>query len=257
MKIRFLGTGPSLGVPVPTCHCRTCSSNDPKDKRLRSSIYIETDDLGFIIDCGPDFRQQVLRYDIEHIDFLLLTHKHNDHIGGLDDVRPFNYQQKGVMKIYGNEETLEDVKSRFYYSFQENPYPGAPKFELIKVLKNHPFHISGIKVIPIEVLHGSMKVFGYRIGDFAYLTDVKFIAEDQIGLVKGVKILVINALRPDRKHKMHFDLADALEFIDLINPEQAFITHLSHKFPVYTKLQSLLPENKDIMFAYDGLELNF
>lgn len=255
MKIIFLGTGPSLGVPVPTCHCETCSSNNPKDKRLRSSVYVETQGLKFVIDCGPDFRQQVLRNDIEFIDFLLLTHKHNDHIGGLDDVRPFNYHQKGDMKIFGNKETLQDVKNRFYYSFQENPYPGAPKFNLTEVKKNLPFNILNLKIIPIQAYHGSMEVFGFRIGEFTYLTDVKYIEDDQIDLVKGTRYLVINALRPDRKHKMHFDLEDALKFIEFISPEQAFLTHLSHKFPPYDQLSGLVPDN--VMFAYDGLEIEF
>jgi len=253
----FLGTGPSLGVPVPTCKCETCSSTDPGDKRLRSSVYIETGSSKFVIDCGPDFRQQVLMNHIEGIDFILLTHKHNDHIGGLDDVRPFNYHQKGDMPVFGTNETLDDVVNRFYYSFEKRPYPGSPKFDLTEIEKGIPFEIKNTKILPVEVLHGTMPVMGYRIGDFTYITDAKYIPEDQIELVKGTKWLVINALHPSYKHKMHFDLEDALDFIDMINPEQAFITHLSHKFPPYKELQSLLPKDKDIMFAYDGLELNF
>ena len=255
MKLIFLGTGPSLGVPVPTCNCKTCSSLDPRDKRLRSSVYIEYDDYKFVIDCGPDFRQQVLMNNIDKIDFILLTHKHNDHIGGLDDVRPFNYHQKENMSIYGNKETLTDVKNRFYYSFEKRPYPGAPKFRLIEVERNTMFGYKEMNILPIEVFHGDMSVFGYRIRDFTYITDAKYIAQEQIDLIKGTKYLVINALRPSFKHKMHFDLEDALDFIKIIKPEKAFLTHLSHKFPPYQKLFSLVPDN--VMFAYDGLEIEF
>lgn len=255
MKLIFLGTGPSLGVPVPTCNCETCTSSDPRDKRLRSSVYIETENSKFIIDCGPDFRQQVLKYHIEKIDFILLTHKHNDHIGGMDDVRPFNYHQKEDMPIFGSNETLNDVVTRFYYSFEKRPYPGAPKFALKEIEKGVPFEVKNTKILPVEVLHGTMPVLGFRIGDFTYITDAKYIAPDQIELVKGTKWLVVNALRPSYKHKMHFDLEDALNFIDLIGPEQAFITHMSHKFPPYKKLSSLLPPH--VMFAYDGLEVIF
>jgi len=255
VKIIFLGTGPSLGVPVPTCHCETCSSKDSRDKRLRSSLYVDSGDVQFVIDCGPDFRQQVLRYNIENIDFILLTHKHNDHIGGIDDIRPFNYHQKENIKIFGSEETLKDVRTRFYYSFEERPYPGTPKIDLIEVEKGIPFEIKDIKIQPIEVFHGSMSVFGFRISKFTYITDAKYISEDQINLVKGTEYLVINALHPTYKHKMHFDLEDALEFIDKIKPKQAFITHMSHKFPPYEQTAKILPEN--VVLAYDGLTLEF
>lgn len=257
MKLKFLGTGPSLGIPVPTCHCRTCSSTDPRDKRLRSSVYIETENSNFVIDCSPDFRQQVLKNHIEVIDFILLTHKHNDHIGGLDDVRPFNYHQKEDMHIFGLKDTLKDVRSRFYYSFEKRPYPGAPKFVLKEIEKGKPFEIKNTEIMPIGVMHGAMPVLGFRIDDLTYITDAKYIPSDQIELVKGTKYLVVNALRPAYKHKMHFDLEDALAFVELINPEQAFITHLSHKFPPYDNLTSLLPQKSNVMFAYDGLEVNF
>lgn len=253
MKIVFLGTGPSLGVPIPTCDCDTCLSNDPRDKRLRSSIYIEYRDTNFIIDCGPDFRQQVLTNNVNRIDFLLLTHKHNDHVGGLDDVRPFNYLQKSDMPIIGNKETLSDVKKRFYYSFEKRPYPGAPKFELIEVDKGRGVTIRGIDILPIEVFHGEMSILGYRIGDFTYITDAKYIEADQLKLIEGSKYLVVNALMPAWKHKMHFDLEDALELIKIISPKKAWVTHLNHKFPRYKELNALIPEN--VQFAYDGLEV--
>lgn len=253
MKIVFLGTGPSLGVPIPTCDCSTCSSSDPKDKRLRSSIYIEHLENNFIIDCGPDFRQQVLSNSIGKIDFILLTHKHNDHVGGLDDVRPFNYIQKRDMPIFGNIDTLNDVKTRFYYSFEKRPYPGAPKFDLQQIEKSDIIEIGELSIIPIEVFHGSMSIFAYRIGDFTYITDAKYIADDQIELIKGTKYLVVNALMVNRKHKMHFDLEDAIELIDKINPQKAYLTHISHNFPRFKDIQEQLPKN--VYLAYDGLEL--
>lgn len=255
MKIVFLGSGPSLGVPVPTCDCITCKSIDPRDKRLRSSVYIKTKDIQFVIDCGPDFRQQVLINNITRVDFILLTHNHNDHVGGLDDVRPFNYIQEGKMPIYGSKETLEDIKRRFYYSFEKRPYPGAPGFELEEVKKGIGFKAGGIDILPIEVFHGNMSVFGYRIGDFTYITDAKYIEADQIELIKGTKYLVVNALMPNWKHKMHFDLEDALDLIKQINPKKAYLTHISHKFPPYAELKDLIPNN--VEFAYDGLEVIF
>jgi len=253
VKVVFLGTGPSLGVPVPTCNCETCTSKDSKDKRLRSSVYIEHNGKRFVIDCGPDFRQQVLTNKIEKIDFILLTHKHNDHVGGLDDVRPFNYIQKENMPIYGSSETLLDIKSRFYYSFEERPYPGAPKFDLIEVNKGIGFDIDAVNILPIEVLHGTMPILAYRIGDFTYITDAKFIADDQIELIKGTKILVVNALFIDRTHKIHFNLQEALDFIKVINPEKAYLTHVSHKFPPMKNTTGLLPDN--IQIAFDGMEI--
>ncbi len=255
MKIIFLGTGPSLGVPVPTCHCDTCSSKNSKDKRLRSSIYIEYRNKKFVIDCGPDFRQQVLSNSIEEIDFILLTHKHNDHVGGLDDVRPFNYIQRNNMPIYGSKDTLSDVKTRFYYSFEKRPYPGAPKFELIELEKGKSFDVDGLEIVPIEVLHGSMPILAYRIGDFTYVTDAKYIDDDQVKLIKGTKYLVVNSLLVNRSHSIHFNLREALDFIKRINPKKAYLTHLSHNFPPTEDIGGLLPEN--VQLAYDGLELVF
>ncbi len=255
MKVVFLGTGPSLGVPVPTCNCHTCTSGDRRDKRLRSSVYIEYKDKRFVIDCGPDFRQQVLVNKIEHIDFILLTHKHNDHVGGMDDVRPFNYIQKENIPIYGSRETLKDVKNRFYYSFEKRPYPGAPKFDLLEVEKGRMIDFGDMSIMPIEVLHGTMPILGYRIGDFTYITDAKFIEADQIELVFGTKYLVVNSLLYKGSHSIHFNLEEALDFIELINPEKAFLTHISHKFPPVKEMKGLLPKN--VQLAYDGMELLF
>ncbi|MBK7096724.1 MAG: MBL fold metallo-hydrolase [Saprospiraceae bacterium] len=251
MRVLFLGTGPSLGVPVPTCTCATCLSDDPRDKRLRSSIYITAVNTSFIIDCGPDFRQQALVHNLKKIDFVLVTHKHNDHIGGLDDVRPYNYSQGRVMKIYGNEDTIIDIKKRFYYSFEEKPYPGTPKFELIIVSED--IVIDGLKIEIINGFHGEMPVLGFRIGDFAYLTDFKYIEDSEIMKLAGIKILVINALLPVREHKLHFNLPEALQLAEKIKPEKVYLTHLSHRFAHFADSESRLPNN--VFLAYDGLEL--
>ena len=248
-----MGTGPSLGVPVPTCSCPTCSSDDPRDKRLRSSVYISVGDNDFIIDCGPDFRQQALKFGLRKIDFILITHKHNDHVAGLDDVRPFNYLQKRVMQIYGSNDAIQDIKSRFYYSFQKEPYPGAPKLELCEISQNRDFSINGIDFQTIEGLHGEMPVLGYRIGDLCYITDFKTISDEGLEKAKGSGTLVINALFPDRQHKLHFNLEEALAIADKIGPDKVYLTHVSHWFPPHEKSIELLPEN--VFMAWDGLEL--
>lgn len=253
MKVLFLGTGPSLGVPVPTCNCPTCSSGDPKDKRLRSSVYISTADVDFLIDCGPDFRQQALKYGIRKIDFILITHKHNDHIAGLDDLRPYNYLQKKVMNIYGSSDSIQDIRKRFYYSFDKEPYPGAPKLELFEIFENNDFSVNGVQFQTIEGMHGEMPVLGYRIDDFCYITDFKTISTSGLEKAKGSRILVINALFPDREYRLHFNLEEALSIANRIDPELVYLTHLSHWFPPYEKSMLLLPNN--VHMAWDGLEL--
>ncbi|MGE5354973.1 MAG: MBL fold metallo-hydrolase [Deltaproteobacteria bacterium] len=253
MKVLFLGTGPSLGVPVPTCTCPTCQSYDERDKRLRSSVYITHKEKSFIIDCGPDFRQQALKYNLNKIDFILITHKHNDHIGGIDDLRPFNYFQNKKMPIYANEDSITDIKKRFYYSFDEKPYPGAPKLELISTNGIECLEISNLKITIIEGLHGEMPVQGYRIGDFSYLTDFKYISDKQAEKLAGTRVLVINALLPMREHKLHFNMNEALDLADRIKPESVFLTHLSHRYFPYMQSQKMLPDN--VFLAFDGLTL--
>jgi phosphoribosyl 1,2-cyclic phosphate phosphodiesterase len=229
-------------------------SSDPKDKRLRSSIYITTDSTSFIIDCGPDFRQQALKFGLKKIDCILITHKHNDHIGGLDDVRPFNYFQNKVMRLYGSTDSLTDIKKRFYYSFDKTPYRGAPKFELIEINCNDEIDVNGNKIKIIEGSHGEMQVFGYRINDFSYLTDFKNISEKEIEKLTGTKILVVNALMPEKEHRLHYNLKEALELANRIKPSKVYLTHLSHHYDMYEFFSDTLPEN--VFMTYDGLELN-
>ncbi len=253
MKIYFLGTGTSQGIPVIGSHHSVCQSTNPKDKRLRVSVWISWDNHSYVIDCGPDFRQQMLRSNCQKVDGILYTHEHSDHTAGLDDIRPFNYKQ-GDVPIYAHQRVVENLKRRFDYIFEtENKYPGAPTVTPIEVKNNHPFKIGNKKAIPINVMHGKLQVFGYRIDDFAYLTDVKTIEAVEIEKLKGVKILVVNALR-DEPHDTHFNLQEALDFINLVQPEKAYLTHISHILGLHDEVQQKLPKN--VYLAYDNLEIN-
>lgn len=253
MKVYFLGTGTSQGIPVIGSHHPVCLSRDPKDKRLRVSIWIRWDDYSFVIDCGPDFRQQMLISDCQKVDAILYTHEHADHTAGLDDIRPFNFRQ-GEMPIYAHKRVIENLKKRFDYVFETiNKYPGAPSVLPIEIVNNVPFVLGNKTVIPINVYHGKLQVFGFRIDDFAYLTDVKTIEENEIEKLKGVKVLVINALR-EESHNTHFNLQEALDFINLVKPEQTYLTHISHVFGFHEEIQKKLPKN--VYLAYDNLEIN-
>ena len=214
MKVYFLGTGTSQGIPVIGSEDPVCKSANPKDKRLRVSIWIRWDDCSFVIDCGPDFRQQMLTSGCQKVEAILYTHEHADHTAGLDDIRPFNFRQ-GEMPLYAHKRVIENLKRRFDYVFETvNKYPGAPSVLPIEIVNNVPFTIANKKVIPINVYHGNLQVFGFRIDDFAYLTDVKTIEKEEAAKLKGVKVLVVNALR-EAPHDTHFNLKEALEFIDL------------------------------------------
>jgi phosphoribosyl 1,2-cyclic phosphate phosphodiesterase len=250
LKVYFLGTGTSQGIPVIGSKHPVCESTDSKDKRLRVSVWISWENHSFLIDCGPDFRQQMLTSNCEKVEAVLYTHEHSDHTAGLDDIRPFNFIQ-GEMPIYAHQRVLDNLRKRFEYIFEtENRYPGAPSVKAIEVKNNHPFSIGDKMAIPINVMHGDLQVFGYRIDDFAYLTDVKTIEESEISKLKNLKVLVVNALR-EEPHATHFNLQEALDFIALIQPESAYLTHISHVMGFHEDIQKKLPEN--VYLAYDNL----
>lgn len=251
MKITFLGTGTSQGIPVIGSKHPVCLSQDTKDKRLRVSVLIEWDEHIYVIDCGPDFRQQMLRANCEYIDGILFTHEHSDHVLGLDDIRPFYFRQ-GAISIYGHKRVLKSLKKRFNYIFKtENKYPGAPTV-ICNRIKNKPFPLNSLTVIPINGKHAELQVFGFRFGDFAYLTDMKTVKEKEIEKLYGLKVLVVNALRMDR-HYSHFNLEEALEFIEKVNPERAYLTHISHLLGFHEETQKILPKN--VFLAYDELQI--
>ena len=253
MQVYFLGTGTSQGIPVIGSNHSVCKSTDLKDKRLRVSVWITWDDTSIVIDCGPDFRQQMLTSGCSKLDAILFTHEHSDHTAGLDDIRPFFHKQKNDIPVYGHSRVLENLKKRFDYIFEtENKYPGAPSVQTFKVTNNKNFKIGKIEIIPIDVNHGNIQVFGYRVQDFVYLTDVKTIDTTEIEKLKGVKVLVVNALR-EEPHHSHFSLQDALDFIHLVQPERAYLTHISHLLGFHEEVQQRLPEN--VFLGYDNLKI--
>lgn len=252
MKVYFLGTGTSQGIPVIGSQHPVCLSPNPKDKRLRVSVWIQTENLSLVIDCGPDFRQQMLISGCVQMDALLFTHEHADHTAGLDDIRPFNFKQ-GAIPVYAHQRVIKNLKKRFDYIFEtENRYPGAPSVEIYEVFKNDSFRIGSKNIIPIEVMHGSLPVLGYRIDNFAYLTDVKTIETAEIEKLNRLEVLVVNALR-EEPHQTHFNLQEALDFIQLIKPKRAYLTHISHIMGFHDDVQQKLPKN--VYLAYDNLEI--
>ena len=251
MKVTFLGTGTSQGVPVIGCHCEVCESLDFRDKRLRSSILIEVDGQHLVIDSGPDFRQQMLRERVEKLDALLFTHEHKDHTAGMDDIRSFNFLQKKDMPIYGRKQVLEQLKQEFAYVFNQSKYPGIPQVA-VHELKNEPFKIEQTSITPIEVLHYKLPVFGFRINDFAYITDMKTISPEEEKKLNGLDVLVINALQKTA-HVSHLTLKEAIDFAQKIGAKKTYFTHLSHKMGKQTDVEQELPEQVSI--AYDGLKL--
>ncbi|HEY4616641.1 MAG TPA: MBL fold metallo-hydrolase [Flavobacterium sp.] len=252
MKVYFLGTGTSQGIPVIGSDHPVCKSTDSKDKRLRVSVWISWGEHSYVIDCGPDFRQQMLTSNCQHVDAILFTHEHSDHTAGIDDIRPFNFKQ-GKIPIYAHQRVIDNLKYRFDYVFATvNRYPGAPSVRTVEVNNNEPFALGDKRVVPVNVMHGDLQVFGYRIDDFAYVTDAKTIAEDEISKLKNLKVLVINALR-EECHVTHFNLQEALDFIALVKPEKAYLTHISHALGFHEEVQKRLPEN--VYLAYDNLEI--
>lgn len=251
MKITFLGTGTSQGVPVIACPCAVCHSGNPRDKRLRTSILIETGELNLVIDSGPDFRQQMLRANVLKLDAILFTHEHKDHIAGMDDIRAYNYIQQQPMAVYAEERVQEAIRNEFSYVFAEEKYPGIPQVDFY-TLKNSPFEIRGIPVIPIRGMHMKLPVFGFRFGNFAYITDINFISDEEKEKIKDIEYLVINGLRKE-KHISHYSLGEAISLIEEVKAKNGFITHISHQMGLHDDVQKQLPSN--IQLAYDGLVL--
>ena len=252
MIITFLGTGTSQGVPVIGCTCPVCTSSDPRDQRLRTSLHLALEGRSYVIDIGPDFRQQMLRTNIDHLDGILLTHEHNDHVSGLDDVRPYNFRQGVDMPIYGTSHVLKELQVRFAYAFEAEPYPGSPRLALQPIDSERPFSLNGIDVQPIPVWHGRLPVLGFRIGDFTYITDAKTIPESSRALIRGSRVLVLNALR-QKPHYSHFHLAEALEVAADLGAEHTYLTHASHLLGSYREIAQTLPAG--VSLAYDGLQV--
>ncbi|MBL1407678.1 MBL fold metallo-hydrolase [Sphingobacterium faecale] len=254
MKIRFLGTGTSQGVPVIACNCPVCVSTDTRDNRLRTSVLVELDSgYNVVIDTGPDFRYQMLREKVDHLDAILMTHSHKDHIAGLDDVRAFNYHQQQSISIYADAPTLEALQREFYYAFSAVKYPGVPQLDLEEVSAGQAFDIFGQQIMPFEVMHYKMPVMGYRIGRFAYITDAKTVSDESRAQLVGLDVLVVNALQ-ESPHISHFTLEEALAFINDIKPQRAYLTHISHRFGKHEYIERLLPAY--VHTAYDGLSID-
>lgn len=251
MKITFLGTGTSQGVPVILCSCAVCSSADPRDRRLRSSVRIETDGKTLLIDTGPDFREQMLRSQTARIDAILYTHEHKDHIAGLDDVRPYNFLGGQHIHIYATEQVEAALQREFSYAFAKEKYPGVPELSIHRIANNE-FEAAGIRVIPIAAMHSEMPVTGFRIGGFTYITDANFITDEELEKAQGSDVFVINALRRE-KHYSHFNLDEALELIRKVNPKQAYLTHISHRLGLHADLEKELPPH--VTVAYDGMDI--
>jgi phosphoribosyl 1,2-cyclic phosphate phosphodiesterase len=251
MKVTFLGTGTSTGVPVVACNCEVCSSDDPRDKRYRSSVMLTRGNSNIIIDCGPDFRIQMLKHKVKDIDAVLFTHAHRDHIAGLDDIRAFNYILHKSIDIYGSQPTFDAIKEQFPYIFVPGRYFGAPKLNLHPITEKN-FNIGDFSFLPVQVMHQDMKVFGYRIDDFTYITDANFISPAELDKVRGSKVVVINALRNSR-HVSHFSLGEALEILEDLKPDVAYLTHISHFLGKFESVEHNLP--KGVHLAYDGLQI--
>lgn len=247
MKVTFLGTGTSTGIPQIGCNCEVCSSSDEKDKRLRSSVLLQDEKTNIIIDCGPDFRQQLLRNPVNHLDGVLITHEHYDHIAGLDDIRPL-----GKCVIYAEKRVLLSIRRNLPYVFLDNPYPGVPKLTLSEIEPNHNIKINSLTIQPIRLMHARLPILGFRIGKFAYLTDLKSITSEDIEQLQGLNVLVLNALR-HQEHIAHITLKEAIELSRKMNPQTTYFTHFSHDLGFHAEIQKILPDN--MYLAFDKLEI--
>jgi phosphoribosyl 1,2-cyclic phosphate phosphodiesterase len=250
LKVTILGSGTSQGVPVIGCTCEVCQSLDYRDKRLRTSAYVEFEGQYFIIDTGPDFRQQMLRENVGRVDAVIFTHAHRDHTAGLDDVRAYNFLQEMDMPVYGSSAVLDQLRLEYAYAFAKDRYPGIPRLTLHQI-DDHPFDINGIRILPLPVLHLKMPVHGFRFGKFSYITDANFIPEQTLERLEGTEVLVLNALQLE-PHVSHFNLDGALKVVDRLRPQKTYFTHISHKLGLQAEIEKNLPAN--VALAFDGLE---
>ena len=250
MRLTFLGTGTSQGVPVIACGCAVCQSQDKRDRHLRTSALVETDEgKNILIDIGPDFREQMLRERVSHLDSILITHAHRDHVGGLDDIRSFNYVQHCKMEIFCNREARTAIERDYHYIFAYHEFPGLPEANLHELSGNEPFEAAGVEVMPVKAMHKDLPILGYRIGKLGYITDANHIEPRELDKLRGVDVLVVNALRK-AKHFSHFCLEEALEVIKEVAPSRAYITHVSHEMGLYAEVNGELPEG--VQIACDG-----
>ncbi len=254
MRVTFLGTGTSQGVPVIACTCPVCQSKDKRDNRLRSSILIEYNKQTIVVDTGPDFRYQMLRQKVMRLDAVLMTHSHKDHVAGLDDVRAFNYQQQQSIPIYSNRATHDALKKEFYYAFSDYKYPGVPQLELEEIYPGIAFQLYGKSIMPIEVMHYKMPVLGFRIDNFAYITDAKTISEESYKLLEGVEVLVLNALQRE-PHISHLTLTEAIEVSQKIKAKNTYLTHISHRFGKHIDIEKMLPEGFYVSYDQQVIDL--
>lgn len=252
MKVTFLGTGTSQGVPVIGCECSVCKSLDYRDKRFRTSIHIKANGVSLVIDTGPDFRMQMLRSGINKLDAIVFTHEHKDHTAGLDDIRPFNFMQQKDMPVFGKRQVIDQLKREYSYIFSDKKYPGVPQVACVEIDEN-PFHIEGLAITPLPVLHYKLPVLGFRIGDFSYITDANYIPESTLTLLEGSEVLVLNALQKE-SHISHFTLDQAIDQALKIGAKKTYFTHISHRLGNHQEVENELPEG--IFLAYDGMELN-